>query len=303
MGSRSCATSIQGRTTASRALLMHAETESMSPPVGLGFRRDLAESILGAPTSSFDFMEVAPENFLGFGGQRRRLLARLQERWPILAHGLALSLGGHDPWDSSHLDELAAFMEEIETPHYSDHLCLSSAQGSHSHELLPLPLTREKARHLADRIREISGTMPIPFAVENISAYGRWPEDELTEAEFVTEVIERADCGLLLDVNNLFVNASNFGFKAEEMLDRMPLEATVQIHIAGHTLRQDGLRIDTHAEPIIEDVYSLLRRALPRTGPVPILLERDDRFPPLSELLEEVEAIRRIGREVFHEDR
>lgn len=275
----------------------------MSPPVGLGFRRDLAESILGAPTSSFDFMEVAPENFLGFGGQRRRLLARLQERWPILAHGLALSLGGHDPWDSSHLDELAAFMEEIETPHYSDHLCLSSAQGSHSHELLPLPLTREKARHLADRIREISGTMPIPFAVENISAYGRWPEDELTEAEFVTEVIERADCGLLLDVNNLFVNASNFGFKAEEMLDRMPLEATVQIHIAGHTLRQDGLRIDTHAEPIIEDVYSLLRRALPRTGPVPILLERDDRFPPLSELLEEVEAIRRIGREVFHEDR
>ena len=282
---------------------MQVETDSSSVSVGLGFRRDIAEELLAAPSGAFDFVELAPENFVGFGGQRRRLLSRIQERWPILAHGLALSLGGRDSWDSNHLDELGSFVEQIGTPHYSDHLCISSAQGSHSHELLPLPLTRENAQHVAQRVREISGAMPIPFAVENISAYGRWPEDDLNEADFVTEVVERADCGLLLDVNNLFVNSSNFGFSAREMLDRMPLESTVQIHIAGHTLQKDGLRIDTHAEPILDEVYSLLRYALPRTGPVPILLERDDHFPPLSELLAELEVIRSIGREVFHEGR
>lgn len=288
-----------GRETAIRSHPMTAETDSSKLPVGLGFRRGLAEDLFAAPPGSFDFVELAPENFLGFGGQRRRLLTRAQAQWPILVHGLALSLGGHDPWETSYLDQLASFMEDMKTPHYSDHLCISSANGSHSHELLPVPLTRENARHLARRIREISTAMPVPFAIENISAYGRWAEDELSEPDFITEVIERADCGLLLDVNNLYVNAGNFGLEVEEMLDRMPLQATVQIHMAGHTLRDDGLRIDTHAEPIVEDVYALLRNALARTGPVPVLLERDDRFPPMTELLAEVESIRKIGQEVF----
>ncbi|MFP6639918.1 MAG: DUF692 domain-containing protein, partial [Myxococcota bacterium] len=268
-------------------------------PVGLGFRRDFAAELFEAPSSGFDFVELAPENFLGFGGQRRRLLARAHERWPILAHGLALSLGGRDPLDPSYLGQLADFLEEIGTPHYSDHLCVSSAGGSHSHELLPLPLTRETARHTARRVREVAAALPVPFAVEHISAYARWPDDELSEPDFVTEVVERAGCGLLLDVNNLYVNSRNFGLQAEQMLERMPLEATLQIHVAGHTRRSDGLRIDSHAEPIVDAVYGLLRQALPRTGPVPVLIERDDNFPPLVELLAEVETIRRIGQEVF----
>lgn len=293
----------KGQETAIRTHPMNPEKTCPTPAVGLGFRRGLAEDLFASAPGGFDFIELAPENFLGFGGQRRRLLTRAQARWPVLAHGLALSLGGADPWDEDYLEQLGFLLEEIETPHYSDHLCISSASGSHSHELLPIPLTRENARHVAQRIREISTSIPVPFAVENISSYGRWPEDELSEADFVTEVVERADCGLLLDVNNLYVNASNFEFSVETMLDRMPLEATVQIHIAGHTLRPDGLRIDTHAEPILDDVYSLLRRALPRTGPVPILLERDDRFPPMHELLAEVDSIRKIAKEVFLERR
>lgn len=278
---------------------MTAHRASPHLPVGLGFRRDLADALFAAPVGGFDFVELAPENYLGFGGRRRRILARAQDRWPILAHGLALSLGGRDPLDSSYLDQLAEFVAGIGTPHYSDHLCVSSADASHSHELLPIPLTRESARHTAQRIREVSSAMPVPFAVEHISAYSRWPEDELSEADFVTEVVEHADCGLLLDTNNLYVNSMNFGLQAEEMLERMPLEATLQIHIAGHTLRPDGLRIDSHAESVVEDVYGLLRQALARTGPVPVLIERDDNFPPMAELLAEVEMVRKIGEEVF----
>ena len=278
---------------------MTAQRVSPQLPVGLGFRRDLAEALFAAPTGGFDFVELSPANFLGFGGRRRRLLAQAQDGWPIQAHGLALSLGGRDRLEPGYLDQLAEFLDGIGTPHYSDHLCVSSADGRHSHELLPLPLTQEAARHTAGRIREVSGAMPVPFAVEHISAYSRWPEDELLEPDFVTEVVEHAGCGLLLDVNNLYVNSMNFGLQAEEMLERMPLEATLQIHIAGHTLRRDGLRIDSHAESIVEDVYGLLRQALVRTGPVPVLIERDDNFPPMAELLAEVEMIRKIGEEVF----
>ena len=267
--------------------------------VGLGLRREIAESLFEAPREGFDFVELAPENFMGFGGRRRRLLARARERWPILAHGLALSLGGCDPIEPAYIEALGQFLVDLETPHYSDHLCVSSAGGSHSHELLPLPLTRDAARHAARRVRDLSSALPVPFAVEHISAYARWPEDELSEPDFVTEVVERAGCGLLLDVNNLYVNARNFDADPAEMLERMPLEATLQIHIAGHTLRRDGLRIDTHSEAIVEDVFALLRQALRRTGPVPVLIERDGNFPPLPELLAEVAMIRQIGGEVF----
>ena len=267
--------------------------------VGLGLRRGMADALFDAPVGAFDFVELAPENFLGFGGKRRRLLERACERWPVLAHGLALSVGGCDELDPAYLEGLGGFLEAIGTPHYSDHLCVSSAGGRHSHELLPLPLTRENARHVARRVREIGSAFPVPFAVEHISAYARWPEDELEEADFIREVVEASGCGLLLDVNNLYVNARNFGFDPEKMLERMPLEATLQIHVAGHTVRGDGLRIDTHSEPIVDDVYALLRAALPRTGRVPVLIERDDNFPPLGELLAEVEEIRKIGEEVF----
>ena len=267
--------------------------------VGLGLRRGMADALFEAPSTAFDFVELAPENFLGFGGKRRRLLERARERWPLLAHGLALSVGGCDTLDAAYLESLGRFLEEIETPHYSDHLCVSSAGGRHSHELLPLPLTRETARHTARRVRDIASAFPVPFAVEHISAYARWPEDELEEPDFIREIVEASGCGLLLDVNNLYVNARNFGLDPEKMLQRMPLEATLQIHVAGHTVRGDGLRIDTHSEAIVAEVYALLRAALPRTGRVPVLIERDDNFPPLGELLAEVAEIRKIGEEVF----
>ncbi len=282
-------------------LIYMAEQSTLSSlQVGVGFRRGLAELLLDAPVECFDFVELAPENYLGFGGQKHRLLERVADRWPVLTHGLALSLGGNDPFPHDYLEELGQFLHDLETPHHSDHLCISSANGSHSHELLPLPLTRDTAHHTARRIREVSSAIQKPFAVEHISAYARWPEDELSEPEFIRQVVEESDCGLLLDLNNLYVNACNFGLDASEMLEQMPLEATVQIHMAGHTVRHDGLRIDTHSEDITDEVYSLLKQALPRTGPVPVLLERDDNFPALKELLRETHEIRQIGNEVFH---
>ena len=267
--------------------------------MGLGFRRELAESLFEAPAGSFDFVELAPENYLGFGGRRRRLLRKATAQWPVIAHGLALSLGGEDPFDPGYLDSLAQFLSDLGTPHYSDHLCVGSAEGRHSHELLPLPLTLSCARHCAKRVKEVTEALGLPMAVEHVSAYGCWPEDEMSEADFVTEVVEASGCGLLLDVNNLYVNASNFGFDPYQMLERMPLEETLQIHVAGHRLRSDGLRIDTHSEPILDQVYALLAEALKRTGPVPILIERDDRFPPLEDLFLEVERVRNIARRAF----
>ncbi|MCH2187280.1 DUF692 domain-containing protein, partial [Myxococcota bacterium] len=222
--------------------------------VGLGFRRALAESLFSAPSGSIDFVELAPENYLGFGGTRRRLLQKARSKWPVIAHGLALSLGGDDDLDSDYLDQLARFLSDLGTPHYSDHLCVGSAHGRHSHELLPLPRTLSCARHCAKRVESLARALGLPMAVEHISAYGSWPEDEMSEADFVTEVVDRSGCGLLLDLNNLYVNASNFELDPYEMLDRMPLEATLQIHMAGHQLRPDGLRIDTHSEAILEEV-------------------------------------------------
>ncbi len=267
--------------------------------VGLGFRRALAESLFSAPSGSIDFVELAPENYLGFGGPRRRLLQKAMAKWPVIAHGLALSLGGDDKLDPVYLEELAQFLSDLGTPHYSDHLCIGSAHGRHSHELLPLPRTMSCARHCAERVDGVSRALGLPMAVEHVSAYGSWPEDELDEADFVTEVVERSGCGLLLDLNNLYVNARNFEFDPYEMLNRMPLEATLQIHMAGHERRPDGLRVDTHSEAILDEVYALLAEALKRTGPVPILIERDGHFPPIEELLVEVEQIRRIANGVF----
>lgn len=267
--------------------------------VGLGFRRALAEGLFSTPPGSIDFVELAPENYLGFGGPRRRLLEKAMSQWPVIAHGLALSLGGEDDFDPSYLDQLAQFLSDLGTPHYSDHLCVGSAHGRHSHELLPLPRTVSCARHCAARVRGVSRALGLPMAVEHISAYGSWPEDEMCEADFVTEVVERSGCGLLLDLNNLYVNASNFDFDPYEMLDRMPLEATLQIHMAGHERRPDGLRIDTHSEAILDEVYSLLSEALKRTGPVPILIERDGHFPPMEELLAEVQRVRGLADEVL----
>ena len=269
--------------------------------VGLGYRRELHDELIEAPTALLDFVELAPENYLGLGGDWRRRLDAVAARWPIVTHGLAMSLGGPDPLESAYVDNLSGFVEQVGSPWHSDHLCVGRAHGRHTHELLPLEMTRAGAARVASRVRDVASSLSVPMAVENISAYGRWPSDELSEADYVTEVVETAGCGLLLDLNNILVNAINFGEDEGEILARMPVEAALQIHVAGFERRAPDLVIDTHSTPVHERVWPLLSAALERTGPVPVLLERDNDIPPLAELQLELDAIRAIGARVFGE--
>ncbi len=263
--------------------------------VGLGFRLGLADALLAAEHSNASFVEIAPENYLGVGGRRRRLLDEARERWPIVCHGLCGDFAGRAPIDREFLGALSDFLSQLGAQWYSDHLCLTHLGGAEMHELVPLSFNEEAVERAAGRIREVRELLGVPIAVENVSAYGRMPNGTMSEAEFVGAVVERADCLLLLDVNNVYVNATNFGFDARAYIDQLPLERVVEIHIAGHDVEDDGLLLDTHATPIIDPVYELFRYALERLPHrPPILLERDNDFPPLAELEAEMATLLEI---------
>lgn len=260
--------------------------------VGLGFRLGLAEALLASDHSHASFLEIAPENYLGVGGRRRRLLDEARERWPIVCHGLCGDFAGRAPIDREFLAALADFLQGLGCRWYSDHLCLTHLGGAELHELVPLSFNEASIERAAERIERVRDILGLPVAVENVSAYGRMPHGTMSEAKFVAELVERADCLLLLDVNNVYVNATNFGFDAREYIDAMPLERVVEIHIAGHAVEDDGLLLDTHATPIVDPVYELFRYTLERLEHrPPVLLERDGNFPPLAELEAEMAVL------------
>jgi uncharacterized protein (UPF0276 family) len=269
--------------------------------IGLGLRQPLARELFDAAPPALSWLEIHPENYLGRGGQYARLLAVARERWPLITHGLTLGFGSLRPYDARTLAELARFLHELDVPFHSDHLCIASVDGVYLHDLLPLPFSESATEHAVKRIRELSAAIARPVAVEHISYYARAPLDAAErayeEAEQLCALLERADARLLLDVNNVYVNASNHGFDARGFIDRLPLERVVQLHVAGHQLRADGFRIDTHAEPICEEVYALFEYTMQRLArPVPVLLERDDNFPPFSELVAELTRLDEIYR-------
>src|SRR5258706_2651198 len=256
--------------------------------VGIGLRWALVDDLLERPPPELAFIEVAPENFMRRGGLFPDPLASCRERWTIVTHGLTMSLGGCDPLGPDYLRTLAAFARDLETPWPSDHLCFGIVGGAVLHDLLPLPFTIEAAAHVANRVRQAQDALGIPMAVENISYYAHPGDAEMDEADFAREVTSQAGCGFLLDVNNVYVNAKNHGFDAQTMIAKMPLDRVVQIHVAGHDDSDPDLVIDTHAEALTSGVYDLLDFTLRRTGPVPVLLERDDNFPDFGELSAEI---------------
>ncbi len=264
--------------------------------VGLGLRAPLVGDLMTRAPPSLRWVEVSPENHMGRGGFFERMLADARGRFPVVTHGLSLGLGDRAPPEPAFLRALRAFLEEVGTPWHSDHLCFGSVDGAHLHDLLPLPFTRESARVVADRVRLLEDALGLPIAVENISWYAHPGEAEMGEADFLGEIVARCDARVLLDVNNAFVNARNHGTDARDFLRRVPAERVVQIHVAGHFTAADGLHIDTHGEPVCEEVYGLLEFALSRTGRVPVLLERDGGFPPFDELAAEVERLDAILR-------
>lgn len=263
---------------------------------GLGLRRALLPELLAMVPGSVDFLECAPDNWIGVGGAHGDSLAALAERIPLTCHGLSLSLGGPAPLDLDLLRRTRQFLERHRVPLYSEHLSYCSDDGQ-LYDLLPLPFTDEAVRHVAARIRQAQDALGRRIAVENISYYAA-PYQALSEIEFLRAVLEEADCDLLLDVNNLFVNAINHDYDAAAYLAAIPAARVVCLHVAGHYDEAPDLKIDTHGAAVKGDVWSLLEQAYARFGAVPTLLERDFNFPPLAELLAEVGQIRRYQRAV-----
>ena len=264
------------------------------PPrsAGLGLRRALLDELIGAPAGAFDFLECAPDNWIGVGGVLGERLAALSSRHPLSAHGLSLSLGGPDPLDAEFLRQTRAFLDRHDAALYSEHLSYCSASG-HLYDLLPIPFTEEAVHHVASRIAQVQDALGRRIAIENVSYYAA-PYQALSEIDFIGEVLREADCDLLLDVNNVHVNAINHGYDARAFIDAMPSSRIASYHIAGHYDEAEDLKVDTHGTPVKDDVWELLAHAYRVHGVRPTLLERDFNFPPLPELLEELTQIRKL---------
>ena len=269
--------------------------------IGIGLRYAMAEATLGRDVPGLKWLEVHPENYVARGGRFRHILERAAEKFPFATHGLTLGFGAAEPAEASYMRALRDFLHGLGVPWHSEHLCFSGSAGVMVHDLLPLPFTHEAVRTAAARIAEARDQLELPIAVENISYYATLgAQQEMSEQDFLLEVLERADCKLLLDVNNVFVNSRNHRFDPRAYLDRIPAQRVAQIHVAGHHVRPDQLIIDTHGEAVRDEVFELLDYALQRVGPVPVLLERDQGFPEFDEIVAEVARLDAIYQRACH---
>ena len=258
---------------------------------GLGLRRSFLAELGSVPAATLpDFFEIAPENWIGLGGRYARDLRALTERHCFVTHGLSLSIGGPAQLDIEFLHRLRKFLDSHQIETYSEHLSYTGDAG-HLYDLLPIPMTEAAADYVADRVGQVQDILGRRIALENVSTYAA-PGSEMSELDFVCRVLEKADCDLLLDVNNIFVNSINHGFNAESYLRALPAQRIRYAHIAGHFVEAEDLRIDTHGDAVCADVWALLRTAYDHFGTFPTLLERDFNIPALPELLAEMSIIR-----------
>ena len=268
---------------------------------GLGLRRTFLDALAEHPPVEVAFYEIAPENWIGIGGRLGRQLRSLTERHPFVCHGLSLSIGSPAPLDLDFIKRIKVFLDAHRIRAYSEHLSYCSDDG-HLYDLLPIPFTEEAVRHTADRVRQVQDILERRIALENVSYYAA-PAQEIPEIDFINAVLDEADCDLLLDVNNVFVNAINHGYDPVDFLSRIPAERIRYAHIAGHDAEAPDLRVDTHGADVIDPVWGLLTEAYTRFGVFPTLLERDFNIPPLDKLLGEVAIIARLQAEVDAGDR
>jgi uncharacterized protein (UPF0276 family) len=244
------------------------------------------------PPEPVDFFEIAPENWIGVGGKLGKDFSYFTEHYPFVAHGLSLSIGSPAPLDETFLFRLKRFLDEHTIRYYTEHLSYCSDDG-HLYDLLPIPFTEEAVHYVADRIRRVQDILERRIAMENVSYYAA-PGKEMDEIDFINAVLSEADCDLLLDVNNIYVNSINHHYDAEQFLKALPAERVVYFHMAGHYDEADDLKVDTHGAPVIDPVWGLLETAYEHFGVVPTLLERDFNIPPLPELLSEVRHIKTL---------
>jgi uncharacterized protein (UPF0276 family) len=264
---------------------------------GLGLRAPHYESILST-RPRVDWFEALTENYLVPGGKPLHYLERVRADYPLVLHGVSLSIAATDPLDADYLRQLRALARRIEPAWISDHLCWTGVNGTNLHDLLPLPWTEAALRHVVDRVHAVQDFLGARILLENASSYVTFRASEMPEWAFLARLAEAADCGILLDVNNVYVSSRNHGFDPIEYLDALPRERVRQIHLAGHTDNGDHV-IDTHDTPVVPDVWSLYGRAVGRFGPVPTMIERDDRIPDLEELLVELDTARGIAAPIL----
>ncbi len=265
----------------------------MKGKVGLGFRRELKDELLGDNSFNPAFVEFAPENWMNIGGYWKRVLDQVVEKYPILCHGLSLSIGSPDDLDIAFIKKLKQFLNENDVQIYSEHLSYSKANNAHLYDLLPIPFRKDAIEHIVERIKTVQDILERPIALENVSYYTPVAA-EMDEATFITEIVEQSGCHLLLDVNNIYVNAFNHNYDALEFLNNLPLNHVKYIHMAGHEKVNEDTIIDTHGQAIIDPVYDLFETAIQKVEPVPVLLERDFNIPEIEELKSEVSNLETI---------
>ena len=250
--------------------------------IGIGLRVPHYEHIF-SEKPTVDWFEIISENYMVDGGRPLRMLDRIMEQYKVVQHGVGLYPGAAQGLDRDHLRRLKKLVRRTNTPWISDHLCWGSVDGTFSHDLLPLPYTMSVARQVAEQLRATQDFLEVPLAIENVSSYAEFKHSDMTEWEFLSEVVERADCGILLDVNNIYVSSVNHGFNPLDYVNGVPHDRVAQIHIAGHS-RYERFIIDTHDHPVIDPVWKLYARALELCGPTATLLEWDDKIPPFAEV-------------------
>ena len=269
--------------------------------IGIGLRIPHYQHIL-EKKPVVDWFEIISENYMIDGGRPLAILDSILEQYKVVQHGVSLYFGSTQPLNREHLKRLKQLVRRTGTPWLSDHLCWGSVDGRYTHDLLPLPYTWEAIEVAAKNIRLVQDFVEVPVVLENVSSYAEFHDSEMTEWEFLTEVVERADCGILLDVNNIYVSSINHEFDPAEYVDFIPADRVAQMHIAGHS-RYERFILDTHDHPVIDPVWKLYERALGRTGPTATLLEWDDRIPPFEEVHREALKARKYLDAVTREAR
>jgi len=278
------------------SFLMSRTIKSRKPDYlgfGLGLRIPHYDEIL-ATRPQVDWFEVLSENYLVPGGKPLYYLERIRANYPVVMHGVSLSIGGSDPLNLDYLKQLKALADRIEPKWVSDHLCWTGVGGLNLHDLMPLPYTEEAVKHVVSRVNQVQDFLGRRILLENVSSYVTYKQSQLTEWEFITHIAEQADCLILLDINNIYVSSFNHGFECQNYLNGIPIERVQQFHLAGHQNCGNYI-VDTHDHPIINPVWALYEKALKRFGPISTMIERDDNIPPLKELLAELNHARTIA--------
>ena len=264
---------------------------------GLGLRPSHYPDIL-AQRPDVDWFEALTENYLVPGGKPLYFLEQVRAHYPVVLHGVSLSIGASEPLDLDYLRQVKTLATRIDAAWVSDHLCWTGAHGINLHDLMPLPYTEEAVHHVANRVRQVQDILGRQLLLENVSSYVTYRASQLSEWEFLSAIAEAADCLILLDINNIHVSAFNHSFNPHDYLNGIPIARVRQFHLAGHQNQGDYI-IDTHDQPVIDAVWELYAAALRRFGPVSTMIERDDNIPPLDQLLTELDQARRIGNDVL----